>query len=434
MTSKHLRDVLGALEAKYAPKLLSYKKDSRKGHARHVDLILRNVARKRLFRDLESRGNTGGGDKGAASVSDRVVLEANESDGNELSRRLDALKLLCKLERPKSSPVGRVLKIIRLVFTLPWMVCGGAYLFIFAIICRFLDPIFEKWVFGTGENAAGKLPSDLIQMWYAKSVLYCAGVKVVVEGKEYVQAARKSGSVVMFSHASFLDPFILSSVAPLSLRYVGKQSVFLLPIFGWAAWLFGHVPINRKNRDRAIESLKRVSKYLSRPGRAVAISPEGTRSTTGQIRDFKKGPFYLRGDTASDILPVYLSGAFELWPPGRPFTSSGTIFVRFLPLITNETAEKEMKGSRGHISDAVRDLYLEAAASPANAESCGGLPLPWSEAWKTVLAIIASLYAELILVRGVKGALALLNLSSLRTGLLFAVLIAVMTRQIKKTS
>ena len=285
--------LLRDLEDKYAPSLLE-------GKPRPRDTIgERNLARKRLYCALED-----------ISSSWNAELDGANASPTEEQRRIEVLRKLCKLEKLPSTSLTRALKIIRLCFTLPWMICGGAYVFIIGLACKVLDPIFAKYVFGTGASSAGLLPSDLLQMWYAKSVLYCSGVKVVVEGAEYARAAKSTGSVVMFSHASFLDPFIVSSVTPLSLRYVGKQSVFFLPIFGWAAWILGHIPINRSNRQRAISSLKRVAKYLSAPGRAVAISPEGTRSTNGQIRPFKKGPFYLRSDTSSDVLPVYMGGNY----------------------------------------------------------------------------------------------------------------------------
>ena len=40
----------------------------------------------------------------------------------------------------------------------------------------------------------------------------------------------------------------------------------------------------------------------------LAISPEGTRSKTGLLNEFKKGPFYMQEQLGCDIVPIVILG------------------------------------------------------------------------------------------------------------------------------
>ena len=78
-------------------------------------------------------------------------------------------------------------------------------------------------------------------------------------------------------------------------------------------------------------------------GDCVAIAPEGTRSTTGHVLPFKKGPFHLFEDLkTAAIIPVVIMGAFDLYPPGRMINIPGKVYVKYLtPISPSEAPDKE---------------------------------------------------------------------------------------------
>jgi long-chain acyl-CoA synthetase len=81
------------------------------------------------------------------------------------------------------------------------------------------------------------------------------------------------------------------------------------------------------------ESIQKVATLLQR-GKNVMIFPEGTRSTDGSLREFKKTFAILSKELNVPVVPVAIWGAFEALPAGsilpRPFR---TISVRFEPPI-----------------------------------------------------------------------------------------------------
>merc|ERR1719183_506346 len=69
-----------------------------------------------------------------------------------------------------------------------------------------------------------------------------------------------------------------------------------------------------------------------RSGRSVAVAPEGTRTTDGNLTlPFKKGAFYTQELAKVPLLPVVIFGAYELWPPGQLFATPGEVTISALP-------------------------------------------------------------------------------------------------------
>ncbi|KAJ1391005.1 hypothetical protein B484DRAFT_298470, partial [Ochromonadaceae sp. CCMP2298] len=82
-----------------------------------------------------------------------------------------------------------------------------------------------------------------------------------------------------------------------------KSELFLIPFFGWCLTAYGGVAIKRGNRDQAVKALGAAAGAAG-CGDCLAIAPEGTRSKSGQLMAFKKGPFYLWEQLNLPIVPL----------------------------------------------------------------------------------------------------------------------------------
>jgi len=157
-----------------------------------------------------------------------------------------------------------------------------------------------------------------------------------VEGQENLSEFVKNAKPVLglFQHLSNLDSFTIVACSPIGFTWVAKESLFKVPIFGQIARIFGTmIGINRGNREDAIQGLKKTGEFVRKYGRSIAIAPEGTRSTSGHLSEFKKGPFHLATECKVPIVPIMLYGHYELWPPYQVLPSPGTVSLRFLPVI-----------------------------------------------------------------------------------------------------
>jgi 1-acyl-sn-glycerol-3-phosphate acyltransferase len=184
-------------------------------------------------------------------------------------------------------------------------------------------------------------------------MITAAGVRVHVENADKM----KGPTLLMYSHASNLDPICLAASSPVVFKWVGKKELFLVPIFGWMMLGCGTQPISRGNRKKAVKTLASMRMQFETYGRSLSIAPEGTRSKSGLILPFKSGPFYLWEDTNLSVSPAIMFGAYELWPPKQFFTSTGQVVVRFSDSISppadNVAGAPDSQGrNRGGDSDA----------------------------------------------------------------------------------
>jgi 1-acyl-sn-glycerol-3-phosphate acyltransferase len=157
-----------------------------------------------------------------------------------------------------------------------------------------------------------------------------AGVKIEVRGLENLQPSRSY--IFMSNHTSNLDPPVFVPNIPGRCSVFFKKEVLRVPIFGTVLKMAEMVPVDRHNREAAIESVHAAAKVL-RSGLNMVIFPEGTRSTDGRLLPFKKGPFHLAMEARVPVLPVTLLGTHECWPKGSFASHAGTVTVIFHPPI-----------------------------------------------------------------------------------------------------
>lgn len=151
---------------------------------------------------------------------------------------------------------------------------------------------------------------DRLASW-SRKLLEQAEVRLEVRGLERIPTGETF--VVMSNHRSLYDIPVLFQAFPRTLRMVTKAELFRVPVWGQAMRASGFIEVDRKNRRRAIESLRAARATLD-SGVNVWIAPEGTRSRTGKLGRFKMGGFMLALDTGRRIVPVALRGTENILP------------------------------------------------------------------------------------------------------------------------
>jgi len=161
------------------------------------------------------------------------------------------------------------------------------------------------------------------RLW-ARSLLAAAGARVRFHGLE--RARRHRPCIFIANHQSIVDIWVLLTFLPPNTRFVAKRELFRIPIFGWALAASGCIAIDRGNRSRAIRSLRTAGERI-RAGRSVVLFPEGTRSRDGSLKPFKKGAFHLAVQAGVPVVPVAITGSFEVFPPRRLRVRPGPVEV-----------------------------------------------------------------------------------------------------------
>ncbi len=163
---------------------------------------------------------------------------------------------------------------------------------------------------------------------WSRSLLWAAGVKVVLENAERIDQDR--AQVLVANHVSWFDVLVLAGHVPGTYRFVAKKELAKIPLFGAAWQACGHIGIDRSDRMSAIESLSAARRGIAEDHPTMILFPEGTRSPTGELRSFKKGAFVLAIQTGVEVIPAAILGSWEVMRKGSWRIRTGrTVRVRF---------------------------------------------------------------------------------------------------------
>jgi long-chain acyl-CoA synthetase len=137
--------------------------------------------------------------------------------------------------------------------------------------------------------------------------------------------------IIAANHCSHLDlPSIrksLGSIADNLYAMAARDYFFTNPVKSWFFKTFlNALPMDRE--ANAAENLA-VCKIALDAGKSIILFPEGTRSVTGELQQFKPGIGVLAIELDYPIVPVYLQGTYAALPKGRIIPRSRRIEVRF---------------------------------------------------------------------------------------------------------
>lgn len=191
-----------------------------------------------------------------------------------------------------------------------------------------------------------------LAMKIVRSGLRVIGVETKVVGMHNVDPA--GTYIFMSNHVSNMDPPILVPLIPRRSSLLGKKEVWRIPILARALDMADIVPVERDNRDAAIQSIRKAGEVM-RQGVNMSLYPEGTRSADGRLLPFKKGPFHLAVETGFPIVPVTMLNTYEMMPKGSMACKGGTATVVFHPPI-----DPKQFVSREELMQAVRDAINSA--------------------------------------------------------------------------
>ena len=129
--------------------------------------------------------------------------------------------------------------------------------------------------------------------------------------------------VIVANHCSHIDTLCLLAALPLRKLHrafpaAASDYFFQSVLRLWAvAILVNALPFARRAPVR--KSLSLCRELLAIPGTILIIFPEGTRSTTGEVGEFRSGIGALVAGRDVAVAPCFIDGSFKAWPKGKRF-------------------------------------------------------------------------------------------------------------------
>ena len=205
-----------------------------------------------------------------------------------------------------------------------WVVLVTIYFSISVVIVSFI-------------TKSGDMPNKVAAIW-ARFILAASRIKVEVIGLSNIDPSKSY--IYMSNHQGNFDIPILQAYLSVQFRWLAKAELFNIPVFGYAMRRAGHISIDRSDRKSAFKSLSNAARIIQN-GVSVLIFPEGTRSSDGNIRQFKKGGFILAVDSGVPVVPVIIHGLWPLMLKNRVFVRPGNVLIEIKKPI--ESAEYTRK-------------------------------------------------------------------------------------------
>ena len=184
--------------------------------------------------------------------------------------------------------------------------------------------------------------------------------RLEISGRENLP---KDGSfVIVANHTSHLDALSILSALPLKKLHrafpAAAADYFFtsIPRSALSALIINALPFARKVNIR--QSLHLCETLLKNDGNILLLFPEGTRTQTGEMSEFKPGIGLLLSRIPVSAVPCYIAGGFKAWPKGRILPIPSRLRLSFGQPRTFRIREK----NRGTAQDICRDLKTSVLA------------------------------------------------------------------------
>ena len=221
------------------------------------------------------------------------------------------------------------------------------------IIWIYLNLIFWTLLFGLSSFFAilltGKKENfKFFGVIWGKTLSFIFNIKLIVKGKHNLQ---DRNYIFAANHASLIDiPLLLIAVNRYTV-FIAKSELSKIPIFKSILDMAGFIFVDRKNNDNAVKSMNNLMDDIKKIPRSVAIFPEGTRTSDGELLPFKKGAAIFAINTDIPVIPVAISGTFS-WSKKKLFDMSQSVisFEFGEPIVT----ENYSFDDRDHLTERIK--------------------------------------------------------------------------------
>ncbi len=217
-------------------------------------------------------------------------------------------------------------------------------------------------------SAMGRRLLGLGQKWVYDTVF-----STKVRGREHIP--HNEQVLIISNHCSHLDmalvKYALGDYAPKLSTLAASDYFFDTQYKRDFFEPFTHlIPVERTG---SLESSLRNAEKALVDGRKVLIFPEGTRSVSGELQDFKHGIGYLQRKSGLSVLPLFLKGTYRAMPKGSAVPTSRRLTAIIGPVVDAAFLLKETEGKNRVQAYGIIAQRLQAAVESLR----DGKVYPW---------------------------------------------------------
>jgi len=227
------------------------------------------------------------------------------------------------------------------LFFLYTAVCGSVSLFV---------SLFEK---------SGRIQHRIAKVW-ARGCIKISGSRLRVHNPENLR--KHPVAVYAANHTSYMDTPVIFSTLPFQFRILAKKELWTMPFIGWHLNRSGQIPVDTVSANSTVSSLGAAVRAL-RAGMPLFVFPEGARTPDGTTQPFLAGAAFLAIRAQVPLVPIALSGVYDLLPIHTRHFYPGEITLRVgEPIETTGMNLRQVEALNNRLRETIEQMRASATA------------------------------------------------------------------------
>lgn len=227
------------------------------------------------------------------------------------------------------------------------------YMAIYLIASVFLTALFlpKYYLLGFKRNSYQQFlyASKVSNLW-GKILFKATRSTVEVIGSENIP---KGETVLIVSnHQSYMDIPALLGYLGVPFGFIAKKELGKIPIFSRWMRYFKCVFIDRKDPRKSLEAIQESINNI-KSGYPQLIFPEGTRSKSNEMAEFKAGSLRIATKTNATILPVTIDGTYKILGKQLKISKAHVRLIIHKPISTKNLDEETKKNLSRNVHDVI---------------------------------------------------------------------------------
>ena len=218
-----------------------------------------------------------------------------------------------------------------------------------------------EWIIGKcSQRAKDKSSMKIIQVVF-RFILFLAGVKLTVIGRENIPEDR--AVLYVSNHRSYFDIVIAYTLVKGLTGFVAKKEMAKIPLL--SQWM-KNIHCLFLDRENVKDGLKTILQAIAnvKDGKSVWICPEGTRNHGEDMLPFREGSFKIAEKSECPVIPVAFSHTDDIFENHLPFIRRTHVTIQFgVPTEVSELTKEEKRMLGRQVQEEIMTLLQTAAES-----------------------------------------------------------------------
>lgn len=159
-------------------------------------------------------------------------------------------------------------------------------------------------------------------------IMFLLGSKPIQVGTMDLNA-----DMYLLNHQGIVDIIAMEALQTNHLRWMAKKELFNIPYIGQLLHLGDMISVDRESKKSILKLLNDVKYSINNLERKVVIFPEGTRSKSQKLLNFKSGAKIIAEKLELKVQPVVVTGSRMLVDEAKKLSHKSDVVFNFLPIV-----------------------------------------------------------------------------------------------------